>query len=79
MTVLVTVGRRVPRGWFRRGAQRIKGLVTFQENIWQMISQSFNLAKKKDIADGRMRWIITREKESEDIHYQIEWIKNTIH
>lgn len=75
MTVIVHVGRRVPTSWFRRGAARIKGLMTFQENIWQMISQSLNLAKKKAVADGRMIWVISREKEPEDMNYQLEWIK----
>jgi len=78
MTVLFKVGRRVPKSWYRRTARRIKGLMTFQENIWQIIVGSLKKAKKK--ADGHKGIIFKLEKitESEDMHYQIEWCKITI-
>ena len=75
MTVLVHIGRRVPRSWFRRGANKVRGLMTFQENIWQMICQSLTTAKKKAVADGRMTFVITKETENEDMNYQLEWRK----
>lgn len=78
MTVVVHIGRRVPRSWYRRGAAKIKGLMTFQENIWQMITQSLNTARKKANADGRLKFIITKEVENEDMNYQLEWRKVTI-
>jgi hypothetical protein len=78
MTVLIHIGRRLPRSWYRRHAAKIKGLMTFQENIWQMICQSLNTAKKKALADGRMKFVITRETENEDMNYQLEWRKVTI-
>lgn len=80
MTVIVQIGRRVPRSWFRRGAARVKGLMTFQENIWQMIVQSLKLAKKKAVADGRMTFIMTRDKEPEkdNMNYMLEWVKLVI-
>ena len=78
MTVIIHIGRRVPKSWFRRGASKVKGLLTFQENIWQIIVQSFKKAKKKANADGRMKFILEREDESEDMHYKIEWIKMVI-
>jgi len=78
MTVVIHIGRRVPRSWYRRGAAKIKGLMTFQENIWQMIVQSLNTARKKAQADGRMKFIITKETENEDMNYQLEWRKVTI-
>ncbi len=78
MTVMVHIGRRVPRSWYRRGAAKIKGLITFQENIWQMIVQSLNTAKKKAIADGRMKFVIVKDIENEDMNYQLEWRKVTI-
>jgi len=75
MTVVVHIGRRVPRKWFKRQANRVKGLVTFQENIWQMINQSMRLGKKKCNASGKGKWVQTTESEPEDINYHIEWLK----
>ena len=78
MTVIVMIGRRVPKSWFRRGAARVKGLMTFQENIWQMVVQSLNMAKKKAVADGRMTFILTKDMEPEDMNYNLEWVKIVI-
>lgn len=43
-----------------------------------MISQSFSKAKKKANSDGRMKFVMETDIESEDMHYQIEWIKMII-
>lgn len=75
MTVLIHIGRRVPRSWFRRKANTIKGLLTFQENIWQIINQSINTAKRKAKNDGRLLFVTKKEYEKEDLNYQIEWLK----
>ena len=52
--------------------------MTFQENIWQILKQSFEKVKRRITADGRMKMVIHRETESEDLHYQLEWMKMTI-
>jgi len=78
MTVLINIGRRLPRSWFRRGIHTTLGFISFQENIWLMIKQSLNLAKKKANVDGRLKFILTNEKEPEDMHYEIQWIKIVI-
>jgi len=75
MTVLVNVGRRMPRSWFRRTATKAKGLITFQENIWQMIKQSLSMAKRKANASGEIKFVMTFDREIEDLNYEIEWIK----
>ncbi len=75
MTVIVNVGRRVPKRWFKRTAGKVKGLISFQENIWQIIGQSLRLAKRKANASGKLIFNMTREFESEDMNYQIEWLK----
>jgi hypothetical protein len=75
MTVYVNVGRRVPKRWFIRQAQKVKGFISFQENIWMMIKQSLSLAKKKANKAATLTWISTKDLESEDINYNIEWIK----
>lgn len=78
MTVIVKIGRRVPKSWYRRLGSKVKGLMTFQENMWQMIIKSLDTAKKKAQADGRMKFIIQKEKESEDLNYELEWKVVTI-
>jgi len=78
MTVLVHIGRRVPRSWFRRTASKAKGLITFQENIWLIIKQSLRMAKKKATAADTLSFVLTSDTESEDLHYQIEWMKVVI-
>lgn len=75
MTVIINVGRRVPKSWFRRQANKAAGLLTFQENIWLIILQSLNLAKKKANASGKAKFVSTKEYEDEDMNYQLEWIK----
>jgi len=75
MTVLIHIGRRVPRNWFKRQANRAAGLMSFQENIWLIIKQSLSLAKRKANQDGRLSFVMTSDIEVEDLHYQIEWVK----
>lgn len=75
MTILVHVGRRIPRSWFRRQAHLAAGLLTFQENIWQMIKMSLQQAKRKANESGKVNFVITHSLEIEDVHYQIEWLK----
>lgn len=78
MTVIVQIGRRVPRNWFKRTAKRAGGLVSFQENIWLMVQQGINLAKKKANAGGQIKFIRTKFDEKEDINFKIEWVKYMI-
>ena len=75
MTVIFHVGRRVPRSWFRRHAGKVKGLITFQENIWQMIKMGLNQAKKRANQSGKINFVLTNSRENEDLNYEIEWIK----
>jgi len=78
MTVVVHVGRRVPKSWMRRRVNKVKGLITFQENIWHIITQSFSKARKAARKDGRVSFNIEKVFEEEDFHFQIEWRKITI-
>ena len=78
MTVVIHIGRRVPRSWYRRTASKVKGLMTFQENIWQIIKQSLTKAKRKAKEDGRLSFVMTNEDELEDMHYMLQWIKIVI-
>jgi len=69
------VGRRIPKSWFRRQGNRVVGLISFQENLWQIIKQSLGLAKKKANASGKLDFMMTNDREDEDLNYEIEWIK----
>jgi len=75
MTVLIHIGRRVPRTWFRRMGDKAKGIFTFQEHLWSIINQSLDMAKKKANASGTIIFSKIKEDEPEDINYKIEWIK----
>jgi hypothetical protein len=79
MVVLVHIGRRVPKRWFARTAHLGKGYITFQSNIWQIIKQSLQLAKKKANKANTLSFVITTERESEDLSNEIEWMKVVIH
>jgi len=78
MTVLIKVGRRVPKSWFRRQGSRVAGLISFQENLWMIIKQSLNMAKKKANASGKIKFVLTNSVEPEDMNYQIQWINIVI-
>ena len=75
MTVEFHVGRRVPRNWYKRTASKIKGLLTYQENIWQIICSSLSKAMKKANSHGGIVFKMSKETEPEDLHYQLEWRK----
>ena len=76
MTVIVNIGRRIPKNWFKRTAGKLGGLISFQQNIWMMIDQSLNQAKKKANSSGLgILFIKEKDRESEDIRFDIEWIK----
>ena len=84
MTVIIKVGRRVPRSMRSRIVQKMKGLLSFQENIWVMLKMSFNMMRRKWLnksldSKGKIDLIsIDYEKESEDIFHVIEWMTVTI-
>jgi hypothetical protein len=66
----------MPVNWFKRTATIAGGLLSFQQNIWMMINNSMQLAKRKATQSGTgIQFIIQRDREREDLHYQIEWLK----
>jgi hypothetical protein len=69
------VGRRVPKSWYRRAASKISGLISFQENLWFMITEGIKKAKKKADAYGGVKFDIKNDVEPEDLHYEIHWRK----
>lgn len=75
MTVLVHIGRRIPRNWFKRVGRTAAGFISFQENIWIIIKQSMNLAKRKANESGKINFNMTYDDEIEDLNYKIQWMK----
>jgi hypothetical protein len=69
------IGRRVPKSWLKRTGEKLAGFLSFQENIWVIIKQSMSLAKRKATESGKLKFIMTTDKESEDMNYNLEWIK----
>ena len=79
MTIIVKIGRRLPRNFFRRTAHKFKGLLTFQENMWLIIDRSMIIAKKKATASNTgISFVKQTYREPEDINFDIEWIIITI-
>jgi hypothetical protein len=56
----------------------MKGLMSFQENIWIMIKQSLNLARRKAQVSKTIKFVLTQDSEHEDLNYDLEWIKIVI-
>jgi len=76
MTVIIKIGRRVPRTWFRRTASRVKGLMTFQENIWLIIDRAMTMAKKACTKTPNGGCFDKRTfRDTEDINFDLEWIQ----
>jgi len=75
MTVTFLFGRRVPKRWAARQLSRVRGLMTFQENIWLMINQAMTGFKRKCNNSDLMTCVKTKYVESESLNYNIEWLK----
>src|SRR6056297_3662312 len=73
MTVVIHFGRRVPKTWAKRFVSQLKGLVTFQENIWLIITQEMKLVSKKANSRQDIKINIVKQKEKEDLNFDIEW------
>jgi hypothetical protein len=60
---------------------KAKSIFTFQEQLWSIISQSLEMARKKANEAAKknpsaaITFVKIKEDESEDINYKIEWIK----
>ena len=84
MTVIVKIGRRVPRSMRSRVIHKMKGLLGFQENIWIMLKMSFNMMRKKwqnKSLEGKGKIdviAIDNHKEFEDTFHFLEWVTITI-
>ena len=73
MTVIIKIGRRVSKNWTKRMTDKGLGLINFQTNLWVIISQSLQLAKRKANESNTLEFVLTKKTESEDMFYNIEW------
>lgn len=75
MTVVIKLGRRLPRAFAKRLIAHGKNWLSLQEQIWLFIVKAFQSSKKA--ADNRPeeQVIITIQNkvEFEDLKYQVEW------
>ena len=76
MVVKISIGRRVPRQWFKRQIHKAKGLLSFQENIWLIIDRSMSLAKRKATQSSvKIDFQKSGHREPEDLNWDLEWIE----
>lgn len=85
MTIILHVGRRTSKQWFRRQYNAAVGMVTFQENLWLMVKQAIYNAKKKaneaasrDEEHKGIIFNIIPKEENESLNTKIEWLKIVI-
>lgn len=79
MTVLINIGRRCPRSWFRRGMNKVQSVLTFQEHLWAMITQAFYMMKKRaNNSNTGIKVVIIKDREIENLNYELEWLKITV-
>lgn len=73
MTVIIKIGRRISKNWTKRLTDKGLGLINFQTNLWVIISQSLQLAKRKANESKTLEFVLTKKIESEDLYYNLEW------
>lgn len=75
MTVIIKLGRRIPRNFYKRMMYKTAGLLSFQENIWLMICRAFQMSKNAADRnpDKNVSISIKSVDEAEDLHYVIQW------
>lgn len=81
MTLLIKIGRKIPKGWMQRQLATVRSLMTFQENLWWMIRRSMSLARRKaQESDTGVMFYITDEEENlaDDPRFKLQWIIVTV-
>lgn len=75
MVVTIKIGRRVPRTFFKGAAYRAAGFLTFQENIWLIISRALQMSKNMcdSKPEEQVQMTIQNKEEDDGIHYKFQW------
>lgn len=75
MVVIIKIGRRIPRGFFKSAAHRTAGFLTFQENMWLIISRALQMAKNGCDAkpEEQVTMTLQNKDENDGLHYKFQW------
>jgi hypothetical protein len=75
MVVTIKIGRRVPRTFFKGVAYRAAGFLTFQENIWLIISRALQMSKNMcdNKPEEQVQMTIQNKEENDGLHYKFQW------
>ena len=75
MVVTIKIGRRVPRTFFKGAAYRAAGFLTFQENIWLIISRALQMSKNMcdSKPEEQVQMTIQNKEEDDGLHYKFQW------
>jgi hypothetical protein len=58
---------------------KVQSVLTFQEHLWSMINQAFYMMKKKaNNSNTGVKVVIIKDREIENLNYELEWLKITI-
>lgn len=75
MVVIIKIGRRIPRSFFKSAIYRTAGFLTFQENIWLIISRALQMSK--NMCDSKpeeeVQMTIQNKDEDDGLHYKFQW------
>ena len=75
MVVTIKIGRRIPRNFFKGVAYRTAGFLTFQENIWLIISRALQMSKNMcdSKPEEQVQMTIQNKEEEDGLHYKFQW------
>jgi hypothetical protein len=80
MVVIIKIGRRVPRSFFKGVAYKAGGFLTFQENIWLIINRALQMSKNMcdSKPEEQVQITIQGKEEDDGLHYKFQWKIMTI-
>lgn len=75
MVVTIKIGRRLPRSFLRSIGYKTGGLLTFQENIWVIISRALQMSKNDcdKHPEEQVQMTIQNKEEDDGLHYKFQW------
>lgn len=75
MVVTIKIGRRIPRSFFKSAAYKAAGFLTFQENIWLIISRALQMSKNMcdNHPEEQVQMTIQNKEENDGLHYKFQW------
>lgn len=76
MVVIIKIGRRIPKAFFKGLAYRAGGFLTFQENIWLIIGRAMQMAKNacEKNKEELVEMTIEKREENDGMYYKFQWL-----